>query len=55
MVSSKSNDFDDCSIGEYLDGEGYSDSFRNNYLIVSDHFSDFLILLQYKNLFGYSQ
>jgi predicted NAD/FAD-binding protein len=33
-----SNDFDDRSIGEYLDGEGYSNSFRDNYLIVSDHF-----------------
>jgi hypothetical protein len=26
---------DDYSIGEYLDSEGYSNSFRNNYLIVS--------------------
>lgn len=32
------NDFSDSiSIGEYLDKEGYSKSFRDNYLIVSFH------------------
>lgn len=31
----RDSDFDDLPIGEYLQNEGYSDSFRDNYLIVS--------------------
>jgi predicted NAD/FAD-binding protein len=34
--SNNSSDYDNLSIGEYLDREGYSNSFRDNYLIVSD-------------------
>jgi predicted NAD/FAD-binding protein len=30
----KAHDFGDCSIGEYLDREGYSKAFRDDYLIV---------------------
>ena len=34
--SNKLNGYDGISIGEYLDREGYSDSFRDNYLIASE-------------------
>jgi len=34
LLIPKNNDEKEMSIGEYLDKEGYSASFRNNYLIV---------------------
>jgi predicted NAD/FAD-binding protein len=34
LLTPKNNDERDISIGEYLDNEGYSSAFRNNYLMV---------------------
>jgi predicted NAD/FAD-binding protein len=35
------------SIGDYLDREGYSDSFKDNYLIVRNSYRPILILTAY--------
>ena len=43
------SNFPALSIGEYLDREGYSDSFRDNYLIVSIFIFILKILLNLAN------
>jgi predicted NAD/FAD-binding protein len=53
IASNRSNSLEDLSIKRYLDNEGYSDSFRDNYLIVSA-----LVLssrCRLYNVFGHSQ